>query len=424
MTPNGWRHARLRDLAAYIGRGTTPKYAAIDTGVYAVNQKCVRDGRVTVQYCRAHESDAPVKNESRLEPGDICVNSTGTGTAGRVGLWSGGNDGASYFIDTHVTVVRALRQAIDPKFLVEVLLSSPFQKVLETDCFSGSTNQIELNKSAFSDLELLVPSLPEQWKIAAILSAVDDAIEGTQAVIDQIQVVKKAMMVELLTRGLPGRHARFKQTEVGILPEAWDVLLFEQILAEGDSLSYGIVQPGELATEGVPMLRTVDLDDQGGRSATVVLQVSRQIENAYERTRLRGGEVLLSVMGTVGRTAVVPPEWRNWNVNRALAVIRPNPRVTARFLSFWLRTPSTQDRFAVEKIGSAQKRVNLKDLRQMRVPVPTIDEQNSICDVLASIEHRHTCEVQKLSGLHHSKTALMSVLLNGELRVTPDEAAP
>ena len=57
--------------------------------------------------------------------------------------------------------------------------------------------------------------LPEQRKIAAILSSVDDAIEKTQAVIDQVQVVKRGLMQELLTRGLPGRHTRFKQTEIG-----------------------------------------------------------------------------------------------------------------------------------------------------------------------------------------------------------------
>ena len=57
---------------------------------------------------------------------------------------------------------------------------------------------------------VLVPPLPEQRKIAAILSSVDDAIEKTQAVIDQVQVVKRGLMQELLTRGLPGRHTRFQ----------------------------------------------------------------------------------------------------------------------------------------------------------------------------------------------------------------------
>ena len=70
---------------------------------------------------------------------------------------------------------------------------------------------------------ILLPPLPEQRKIAAILSSVDEVIEKTEAVIEQLQVVKKAMMQELLTRGLPGRHTRFKQTEIGEIPEEWEV---------------------------------------------------------------------------------------------------------------------------------------------------------------------------------------------------------
>jgi type I restriction enzyme S subunit len=103
---------------------------------------------------------------------------------------------------------------------------------MEVSCFTGSTNQIELSKSAFAELSLLVPPLGEQRKIAAILSSVDDAIETTQAIIDQLQVVKNAMMAELLTRGLPGRHTRFKMTEIGEVPEAWEVAALESWLAE------------------------------------------------------------------------------------------------------------------------------------------------------------------------------------------------
>ena len=70
--------------------------------------------------------------------------------------------------------------------------------------------------------DVALPPLPEQRKIAAILSAVDEVIEKTEAVIESLQTLKKAMMQELLTRGLPGRHTRFKQTEIGEIPEEWE----------------------------------------------------------------------------------------------------------------------------------------------------------------------------------------------------------
>ncbi len=74
-------------------------------------------------------------------------------------------------------------------------------------------------------LKFHLPVLPGQRKIAAILSSVDGAIEKTQAVIEQVQVVKRGLMQELLTRGLPGRHTQFKQTEIGEIPEVWGKFL-------------------------------------------------------------------------------------------------------------------------------------------------------------------------------------------------------
>ena len=80
-----------------------------------------------------------------------------------------------------------------------------------------------VNKADLHTLQIPLPSSREQRKIAAILSSVDDAIEKTQAVIDQVQVVKRGLMQELLTRGLPGWYTKFKQTKIGEIPHAWEV---------------------------------------------------------------------------------------------------------------------------------------------------------------------------------------------------------
>ena len=95
----------------------------------------------------------------------------------------------------------------------------------QRSCFHSS-HGVTVEKMIFKLDEWLarevdIPPLPEQRKIAAILSAVDEVIERTAAVIESLQTLKKAMLQELLTRGLPGRHSRFKQTEIGEIPEEW-----------------------------------------------------------------------------------------------------------------------------------------------------------------------------------------------------------
>ena len=86
-----------------------------------------------------------------------------------------------------------------------------------------------LNRNTAASLKFNRPPLPEQRKIAAILSSVDDAIEKTQAVIDQVQVVKRGLMQELLTRGVSGRHTRFKQTAIGEIPAEWAALTIDTL---------------------------------------------------------------------------------------------------------------------------------------------------------------------------------------------------
>ena len=88
---------------------------------------------------------------------------------------------------------------------------------------AGITAVPIVSKRKFLTCGVLVPPLAEQRKIAAILSSVDDAIEKTQAVIDQAQIVKRGLMQELFTRGLPGWYTRFKQTEIGSIPSEWTV---------------------------------------------------------------------------------------------------------------------------------------------------------------------------------------------------------
>ena len=79
-------------------------------------------------------------------------------------------------------------------------------------------------------LSMTRPPLPEQKKIAAILSSVDQAINATQAVIDQTRKVKEGLLQDLLTRGIG--HTRFKQTEVGEIPEGWEISTLGAVFSE------------------------------------------------------------------------------------------------------------------------------------------------------------------------------------------------
>lgn len=181
--PDNWTWLRLQDVATYIQRGKSPKYA--DEGrVQTVSQKCVQWGRFDLEKARyvSNESLDAYGPERFLRSGDILWNSTGTGTVGRVLAISVDHD-EQLVADSHVTVIRTISGC--PRF-VETFLSSAgiqdrFESGHERSLVSGSTNQVELNTSTVLALPVPLPPLEEQHRIVAKvdeLMVLCDALEA------------------------------------------------------------------------------------------------------------------------------------------------------------------------------------------------------------------------------------------------------
>jgi type I restriction enzyme S subunit len=269
---------------------------------------------------------------------------------------------------------------------------------MEATCFTGSTNQIELSKSAFAELGLLLPPLPEQRKIAAILSSVDDAIEATQALIDQLQVVKKAMMAELLTCGLPGRHTRFKQTEIGEVPEEWEVT--------------SLGAHCQFTTGKLDSNRAVS----GGRYPFFTCsQETLQIDQySFDREAL-----LLAGNNAKGVYSVKHYSGKFDAYQRTYVITISEPHgLSYAFLKFWIE-------FGLELLtrlstGTSTKFLTMQMLNPLPLLRPSFEEQLSISGLLSAVDTRRRAEEASLQQLRDVKLALQSVLLTGELRVTPD----
>ena len=255
---------------------------------------------------------------------------------------------------------------------------------------------------------------PEQRKIAAILSSVDDAIEKTQAVIDQVQVVKRGLMQELLTRGLPGWHTRFKQTEIGEMPEEWEVVELASVASvergkfahrpRNDPRFYGgefpFIQTGDVAAcDGLIDTYSQTLNEDG-------LAISRLFPS---------GTIVMTIAANIGSTGITTFDVA---FPDSLVGIQTGPRIETRFLELVLRTRRRElDKVAPE---SAQKNINLNTLKPLKIPLPRMSEQTKISARVWSAITSLKNACGHLEGLTLVKSALMSVLLTGELRVTPD----
>ena len=329
--------------------------------------------------------------------------------------------GALNVADRPLCIGRGLSAITATGVEAEFLWHALHQSVADLSRVSQGSTFTAVSKADLAGLEVPLPSLGEQRKIAAILSSVDDTIEKTQAVIDQVQIVKRGLMQELLTRGLPGRHARFKQTEIGEVPEAWDVVSFAQSGATVTSGSRGWAK--YYSDDGALFLRITNLARN-----TIRLRLSDVRHVALpkgstegKRTRVQTGDLIISITADLGMVGFIPDGIGEAYVNQHLALVRlPDDALRPEFVGYFLATDIARNRFYRLNDAGAKAGLNLPTIMKLTVPKPPRDEQDMAVDVLTATEDRLAVEEKKLVGLAAAKSALMSVLLTGELRVTPD----
>ena len=309
---------------------------------------------------------------------------------------------------------------MDGQFLYRLLSSRPVQEDI-WQSVQGSTGLSNIDLNLLKGLQVPIPPLPEQRKIAAILSSVDDAIEKTQAVIDQVQVVKRGLMGELLTRGLPGRHTRFKQTEIGWIPEEWGAVPLENYCAR---VTDGTHDTPRRTMEGVPLLTSKNI-----RNGQLVLENSYLIAEQdfieiSKRSRVDSGDVIFGMIGTIGNPVVVPPDVHAFAIKNVALFKMDGDLTKADWLVAYLESPMFARRVLQQRTGNAQKFLPLGFLRKLLIPDAPAEERSGIVGALRAVNRRLRTDEECRSLLLQVKRALMSVLLTGELRVIADVGSP
>ena len=195
-----WKTKTLGEVTSYIAKGIPPKYVeeVNDDTICVLNQKCNRNFRISYADSRLHNNAAKkVPDVKMLKPGDVLINSTGTGTAGRVAqIW---DIEAPTTIDGHMILMRPTDE-IDPLYYGYAVKA--FQATIESYA-EGSTGQTEINKTRLQNETIIMYPVDkgEQYKIARILAAIDEKIllneEVNKNLFQQAQALYKDRFVDL-----------------------------------------------------------------------------------------------------------------------------------------------------------------------------------------------------------------------------------
>lgn len=241
---------------------------------------------------------------------------------------------------------------------------------------------------------LPLPPLPEQKKIASILASVDEAIEATEAVIEQTRRVKKGLLQELLTRGIG--HSSFKKTAIGEIPEAWDVRLVADLVTLRNGKQKAIRSLAEHPNE-TDTIPTYGGNGVAGYTDEVLVE---------EPT---------TVIGRVGEYcgAVHLTDGPSWISDNAIYVKELSRDVKMRYLALALH---------YLELGRLRKKtgqplMTQQAIKSVNIPVPPLDEQRNIIKRLAQLDAVRFVNEEQKDQLKQLKKGLLQDLLTGEVRV-------
>lgn len=162
--PPGWRVERLKDLCRYLQRGRAPTYVD-ESDVRALNQKAIRWGRIEDENLKYHDPNVPIAAQHFVRAGDLVINSTGDITIGRAYLFR--ETPSAMFADSHVTIVRTNPDRLRAEYLANLLASPEYQDLVYS-MVTGSTGQLELNKTNLERLPILYPPLDVQLRLCQL----------------------------------------------------------------------------------------------------------------------------------------------------------------------------------------------------------------------------------------------------------------
>jgi type I restriction enzyme S subunit len=306
------------------------------------------------------------------------------------------------------------RRSLDTGFASYLLKFPPLVRKFRGDSQGLVSDTWSLKFTAFSRVAVPLPPLPEQKKIAAILSSVDEAIQAKRTVIEQTRRVKEGLLQDLLTRGIG--HTRFKQTEIGEIPEGWEVRRIADLAS--------VVRGGSPRPAGdsrffngdfIPWItvREVTKDDEIYLNETATMLT----ESGSERSRILEAGTL--VLTNSGATLGLPKILRITGcANDGIAAfLRLKPVVDKLFLYYCLSRLTGYLRNVVAP-GLGQPNLNTSLIGDQLVPVPPLEEEGRIVAALQSADSAIGQASQSLGGYESVKAGLLQDLLTGRVRVS------
>lgn len=406
MVPSGWERLpleKIADVRSGVAKGKKGLKNPVTVPYLRVAN--VQDGHINLDEVKEIAIEHNKLERYSLKAGDVLMNEGGDfDKLGRGDVWLGQIEPCLH--QNHVFAVRPQTEKINSFFLA-ALAASNYGKTYFLSCAKRSTNLASINSTQIKEFPVLLPPLPEQKKIAKILSTWDKAITTTEQLLTNSQQQKKALMQQLLTgkkRLLDKNGARFSRE--------WHKVRLESV---ADLNSGGTPKSSveDYYGGGIPWVSIADMTANGKWiSATEKTLSKTGLDNSSARL-YPINTVLYAMYASIGECSIAKVELCS---SQAILGIRPkDEKLDYQYLYFYMS--SLKERIKLMGQQGTQANLNAGMVKDFYIPLPRLPEQQKIAAILTAADNEIDTLKQKLDHLKQEKKALMQQLLTGKRRV-------
>ena len=407
LIPEDWEVVRLGDIIVYK-KGKKPRMLS-DKWEYGFLPY------LTAEFFRTGKPDkfVNVRKEAGIEivnPDDVVL------------IWDGSKAGDTFTGLKGVLASTMIKIDVRNEYKVSKKLIYYFLKtkfdILNTKT-TGSTIP-HVSKTVFENLPVPLPPLSEQRKIVRVLDKIQQAIELQDRIIEQAERLKKSLMQKLFTEGLYGEEQ--KETEIGLIPKSWEVVKLGEVTNIKTSTSsptlikeYITSRPTNSEIAKILYLKVADLNLPINTTYIIeskeIIYAPREVIDHFNVVPpfsiifpKRGGAISTNKKRITRFYSLIDPN---------LAAVTPSKAINIIFLYYWFITfdlLTITDRSPIPQL-------NKKDIEQIRIPLPPLEEQKQIAHILSTIDKKIEIEQKRKQVLKALFKTMLHKLMSGEIRL-------
>jgi len=408
QTPKDWDLKKLKNVSQF-SNGKGHEKSIDENGHYiVVNSKFIStDGQVK-KYSK--------QNLSPLKTGDITMVMSDIPNGKAIAKCFIIDEDDKYTLNQRICSIQS-NDNCDNKFLYYVINRNSYYLA-----FDNGVSQTNLRKDEVLDCPIQLPPVPEQQKIAEILSTVDAKIEVLDQHITETQELKKGLMQRLLTKGIG--HTEFKDSPLGKIPASWRVVKIQDLLNEGRIISHldgnhGGLYPkaDEFIDDGVPYISAnCFINSKVDFSKCKHLSMERSLQ--FRKGVAKNGDVLFAHNATVGPVAFLETDFDFVILSTSATYYRlDNKTIDAKYWLFFLSSPTFKNQYEKVMGQSTRNQVPITMQRSFLSVIPTFEDQKEISEILDTVDKKLEVILEKKTNYQELKKGLMQQLLTGKVRV-------